>query len=126
MIGFGSPTDKLRESVIVLMVSPLALRFVIDHNTERRMEIYALFRPRTRMEQLELPDRTSASQPLRQIDASYVFKSHGRTNCPGFRTAASRCFALFRPSRGVPAVARAYACRVTSLAKAAFFVFLVP
>src|SRR5262245_38764067 len=43
MIGFGSPTDKLRESVIVLMVSPLALRFVIDHNTEQRMEFPRFF-----------------------------------------------------------------------------------
>ena len=43
MIGFGSATDKLRESVIVLMVSPLALRFVIDHNTEQRMEFPRFF-----------------------------------------------------------------------------------
>src|SRR5262249_3491916 len=44
MIGFGSPTDKLRESVIVLMVSPLlALRLVIDHNTEQRMEFPRFF-----------------------------------------------------------------------------------
>jgi hypothetical protein len=44
MIGFGSPTDKLRESVSVLMVSPLlALRLVIDHNTEQRMEFPRFF-----------------------------------------------------------------------------------
>ena len=45
MIGLGSPADTMRESdVIVLMVSPLlALRFVIDHNTEQRMEFPRLF-----------------------------------------------------------------------------------
>jgi len=72
MIGFGSPTDKLRESVIVLMVSPLALRFVIDHNTEQRMEFPRFFDH----------DRAWTSwncrsnkrlQSLRRIDASYVF-----------------------------------------------------
>src|SRR5262249_57426636 len=45
MIGFGSPTDKLRESVIVLMVSPLALRFVIDHNTKQGAEFPRFLHP---------------------------------------------------------------------------------
>jgi hypothetical protein len=45
MIGFGSPADTMRESdVIVLMVSPLlALRLVIDHNTEHRPEFPRFF-----------------------------------------------------------------------------------
>jgi hypothetical protein len=45
MIGFGSPADTMRESdVIVLMVSPLlALRLVIDHNTEQRPEFPRFF-----------------------------------------------------------------------------------
>src|SRR5258707_10167495 len=45
MIGLGSPADTMRESdVIVLMVSPLlALRLVIDHNTEQRPEFPRFF-----------------------------------------------------------------------------------
>jgi hypothetical protein len=45
MIGLGSPADTMRESdVIVLMVSPLlALRLVIDHNTEQRTEFPRFF-----------------------------------------------------------------------------------
>jgi hypothetical protein len=45
MIGLGSPADTMRESdVIVLIVSPLlALRLVIDHNTEQRPEFPRFF-----------------------------------------------------------------------------------
>src|SRR5262245_56174419 len=126
MIGFGSPTDKLRESVIVLMVSPLlALRLVIDHNTEQRMEFPRFFhhdrawKVGTARSNKRLPVLATNRCKLRILEPR-------RNELSGIPNRRKSMFRAFFGVAGVPAVARAYACRVTSLAKAAFFVFLVP
>jgi|SRR6516165_11640443 hypothetical protein len=103
MIGFGSPTDKLRESVIVLMVSPLlALRLVIDHNTEQRMEFPRFFHDRA---------WTSWNCPIEQAPPNPCGESMQATYS---RAAAERIVGdseppqvdvsrLFRPSQGAGA-----------------------
>jgi hypothetical protein len=97
----------MRESdVIVLMVSPLlALRFVIDHNTEQRMEFPRLF----------------------HHDRAWIRYQPGileirRANC---REIANRRKSRCILRTGVDG-RRAHPFPMTSLAKAAFFVFLVP
>src|SRR5215813_8437235 len=102
MIGLGSPADTMRESdVMVLMVSPLlALRLVIDHNTEQRTEFP---RPRPRLDRLEVPDRTSAPNPYGEsMQATYSRATTERIlgDCQPHDKH------LFRPSQGW-AVARA-------------------
>src|SRR6266545_8230524 len=122
MIGFGSPADTTRESVIVLMVSPLlALRLVIDHNTKQGAEFPRFLHH----------DRAARSIKRLPIHAANRCKQRilepRRNELSGIPSSCkSRCLAAFSGIAGVPAVARAYACRVTSLAKVAFFVFLVP
>jgi len=74
MIGFGSPADTTRESVIVLMVSPLlALRLVIDHNTKQGAEFPRFLHHDRAWIRRKPPDRSSASQSMRRIDASNAF-----------------------------------------------------
>src|SRR6516164_4886181 len=129
MIGFGSPADTMRESdVIVLMVSPLlAFRLVIDHNTEQRTE-FPRFSTTTAPGSLgSARSKTSASQSLRRIDASEAILEPRRNELSGIPNRRQSMFrAFFGRRKGSGGRARAYAPRVASLAKAAFFVFLVP
>src|SRR6516165_3483395 len=116
MIGLGSPADTMRESdVIVLMVFPLlALRLVIDHNTKQGTE-FPCFCVTAAPGSVGLPDQSSASQSLRPeriVGNSERCKSRCLGGFLGHRRGAGGC----------PCIA----CRVPSLAKAAFFVFLVP
>src|SRR5262249_33038588 len=128
MIGFGSPADTTRESdVIVLMVSPLlALRLVIDHNTKQGAEF-------PRCCTATAPGSVETARSIKRLPILAANRCKRRIleprrnelwGIPNRRK--SRCFAPFSAIAGVPAAARPSACRLPSLAKAAFFVFLVP
>src|SRR5262249_34284559 len=127
MIGFGSPAGTTRESVIVLMASPLlALRLVIDHNTKQGAKF-------PRCCTATAPGSVETARSIKRLPILAANRCKRRILEPrrnelgGIQTRRkSRCFAPFSAIAGVPALALAYACRITSLAKAAFFVFLVP
>src|SRR5262249_27295462 len=107
MIGFGSPTDKLRESVIVLMVSPLlALRFVIDHNTERRMEFPRFFHHDRAWTSWDCPIERAPPNPCGEsMQATYSRATAERV--VGGSAPPQVDVLLFFGRRGLPAVARA-------------------
>src|SRR5262249_30034359 len=99
MIGFGSPTDKLRESVIVLMVSPLALRFVIDHNTEQRME-FRTFSTTTAPGPVGTVDRTSASNPCGESMQAMYSRTTAERIVRDSEPLQVDVLLFFRPSQG--------------------------
>src|SRR6266436_9469554 len=117
MIGFGSPADTMRESdVIVLMVSPLlALRLVIDHNTEQRPEFPRFFHHDRAWISWKCPIEQAPPNPYGEsMQATYsratTERIVGDSEPPMFR-------AFSRPPQGCRRSPAQTRMRVTSLAR---------